>query len=158
MTPKPPKTSGHKWLRRGLVIFVMGLLILASAHVWHYRPLLQSTAWTAQVTHVSQGRIEAPVYQMLFRPHHLFIELPATHRDWYWWFALDTRRKAIGVPNGPRRIPYLIQHHDMNLGVNLTSGKIGDSWSIAWSDEGVTFSNATLSVSLTPTYRRNHPP
>ena len=145
------QSPSRRWLRRGLVIFAFSFLALACAHVWHYRPLLRSTAWKAEVTHTSLGRIEAPVYQMLFRPHHLFIEVPASHRDGYGWFALDTRRQAIAVGASPHKGLYLVQNHDMSLGVNLTSRKIGDSWSIHWTAAGVTFANATLSVVLTST-------
>ena len=86
---------------------------------------------------------------MLFSANRLFIELPASHRDRYWWFALDTERKAVGVPNGPRREPYLHQNHDMNLGVGLKDQKIEDAWTVDWIDRGVTFTNSNLKIELT---------
>ncbi len=120
--------------------------MFASLCVYHFRPLVIAAPWKCRVTHVQFGTVDAPVYQMIFRPDRLFVEVPKSHRDRYWWFALDVERQAVGVPNGPRQNPYLHQNHDMNLGVDLKDPKIEDSWNVDWLDGGVTFANDTLRV------------
>lgn len=136
-------------IRAILSIIVIGILTLGGAYMYHFRPLVSAAPWKARVTHATSGAIDASVYRMLFCPSRIFIELPKTHRDCYWWFALDTDRKAVGVPSSPRREPYLHQNHDMNLGVGLKDQKIEDTWTVDWNDRGVTFANRNLKIELT---------
>ena len=136
-------------IRAILSIIALGFFTLGGAYIYHFRPLVSAAPWKARVTHATFGATDASVYRMLFSANRLFIELPASHRDRYWWFALDTVRKAVGVPNGPRREPYLHQNHDMNLGVGLKGQKIEDAWTVDWIDRGVTFTNSNLKIELT---------
>lgn len=131
-----------------LAIIALGCIGVGGGYIYHFRPLIRASPLKARVTHATFGATEASVYQMLFRPNQIFIEVPETHRDRYSWFAIDMDRKAVGVPNGPRRKPYLHQNHDMNLGVNLRSQKIEDTWVIDWAGRSVTFANSKLRIEL----------
>lgn len=133
----------------GLLLGI-GLLAGAAAHVWHFRPLLRSPTWTARVTQVDQGSVEVPVYQMLFRSHLLFIELPVSHREGFGAFLIDTQRRTFGATGLLERSWYPYRRHDQRHGLSVTSGKIGLPGTVSWLAEGVTFSNASLTVTLTP--------
>jgi hypothetical protein len=134
-----------KWLTVIAALF----LCIAVLGLFYAQPLLPSRAFS--VTATLDG---APIRAELRRPPAIpgtyYLHLPDAQPRRYSWFGIAFPRQSVFSPialyTGWRGLPYI--HTDQALGVRLTSGKIEDHWNVAFTPDGVQFSNASLSITL----------
>lgn len=126
----------------GAVALILGLFFA--------QPLLPSGGYEVAAT--LEGRpIKAELLRPVIIPGLYFVHLPEAQPHRYHWFGVDFTRKSVfnsGPYTGWWGIRYI--HTDQAKGLNLTSGKIEDSWKVSFPSNGVQFSNASLIVTLTP--------
>lgn len=125
------------------VVLILGLLFA--------RPLLPSSAYTVIAT-LDGHPIKAELFHPPFIPGLYYVHLPEAQPNRYRWFGVALSRNSVfssGPYSGWWGIRYI--HTDQaHGGVNLTSGKIEDFWKVSFLSGGVQFSNASLTVTLTP--------
>lgn len=114
------------------------------------QPLLPSRAY--RVTATLDG---APIRAELLRPPAIpgtyYLRLPVAQADRYSWFGIAFSRQAVFSPLAVyfdwRGTPFI--HTDQAKGVRLSDTKIDDHWDVAFTTDGVQFSNASLAITLT---------
>lgn len=136
--------------RIALMVTLLGVVALILS-LFFIRPLLPSSAYT--VTAVLDGHpIKAELFHFPFKSGLYYVYLPEAQPNRYRWFGVAFSRKSVfssGPYSGWWGIRYM--HTDQaNGGVNLTNSKIEDHWKVSFPSAGVQFSNASLTVTLTP--------
>jgi hypothetical protein len=131
-------------------LLILGVAMFALWLLWHAPPLRPSSDYS--VTYFVAGELHSDA--QLFRPigfsarYYIFVPSPAESR--YRWFAVDFGRHLAArpavKPRGPFGGPSI--NRDQPIGILLTQPKIEDTWEVSFTERGVHFSNATLSVSL----------
>jgi len=130
-----------------IAVLYAALLVIAPM-VYHWRPLVPSSALRATYEQGRSGRRDARVYRMLFR-NVVFVEVPDHAGGGDRWFAVDLDERTVRSPSWPDRSPYLHYNHDMSLGVSVddTVKRNGD-WHVSWSGGQATWSNGAITVQL----------
>lgn len=134
-----------KWISLTVALF----LFIAFVALSYAQPLLPSRAYT--VTATLDG---APIRAELLRPPAIlgtyYLHLPAAQPQRYSWFGIAFSRQSVFSPVAL----YLTSggapciHTDQAKGVRLTDAKIEDQWTVAFTSDGVQFSNASLAITL----------
>jgi hypothetical protein len=123
--------------------------LIAGACLFFAQLLLPSRAYV--VTATLDGK---PIQAKLLRPPAIqgtfYLHLPDGQPQRYRWIGIAFSRESVFSPiaiyTGWRGLPYI--HTDQAKGVRLTAGKIDDHWHVAFTIDGVRFSNGSLDVSL----------
>lgn len=127
-----------------ILLVIVGGLIVGTAGVYHFRPLIKTSDFSVKVS----GELKATAYRMLGR-ETLFIELRDESAMTEEWFIVRFSSKTVCSPNRPGRSPYLHFNHDMGLGVAITDSKFGEGWQIRGDDRYLIFSHPEkFSVSI----------
>jgi hypothetical protein len=136
-------------MRRSLKIAIAVLyaaLLAIAPMVYHWRPLVPSSAMHATYEQGQSCRRHARVYRMLFRDV-VFVELLDCPPEADRWFAVDLSRRVVCRPNWPERSPYLHHNHDMSLGCAVDDTmKHDDLWQVTWSAGEVAWSYGDVTV------------
>ncbi len=130
-----------------ITLVIAGLIPLIVYCIYLYRPLIATSAWTAEVQYSTAESLSIPVYSMLFRSHVIFIKLPENRHSRYQWFAVNWESSSVSTTN-PKTFPYLHFNHDMALGITLDFPKIEDAWELHWAENNVTFSNPDMTITV----------
>ncbi len=138
-----------KRLAKRVILLTALFALLTTAGLFFAQPLLSSQAYV--VTATLDGK---PIHAELLRPPAIpgtfYVRLPDALPQRYRWFGIAFPRESVFSPialyTGWRDIPYI--HTDQAKGVRLTDGKIDDQWDVAFTADGVQFSNGSLAVSL----------
>lgn len=149
-TDRRRMTKPMKRLANRVIWLVALFALIAAACLFFAQPLLSSRAYV--VTATLNGK---PVQAELLRPPAIpgtfYVRLPDAEPQRYRWFGIAFPRESVFSPialyTGWRDHPYI--HTDQAKGVRLTDGKIEDHWDVAFTVDGVQFSNGSLVVSLT---------
>ena len=143
-----------KWM---LFLFVSGALFLAwlvfalFACVAGRRPLLPAAKWQAKAGTHCGTPMSIKTYRMLGHDMPLFVRVNGGRQPWDWFVvSISDDAARVSVPNTPRAFPYLGYNHDMWHGVDILDAKIEEKWFVSHTGDSVVFSNATLSVSVSP--------
>lgn len=134
------------------LLAVMIVTVTVSAYIYHFRPLISSTDWTASMKIEGQDPVAGEVFHLLGRSDTLFIRFPAPMPEdsrGYPWFSANTSRKFVAIPDWPRTTPYLHFNHDKAIGVEITDGKVDDDWQSEWTEGEFSFSNPQRTVAVT---------
>jgi hypothetical protein len=139
-----------KRLNKRVILLVALFVLIAPACLFFTQPLLSSRAYV--VTATLDGKpIQAELLRPPVIPGTFYVRLADAQPQRYRWFGIAFPRKSVFSPialyTGWRDLPYI--HTDQAKGVSLTDGKIEDLWDVAFTANGVQFSNGSLAVSLT---------
>lgn len=133
-----------------LTVTLLGVAVLALGLLFA-RPLLSSSAYTVTAT-LDGHPIKAELFHPPFKSGLYYVHLPEAQPNRYHWFGVAFSRQSVFSPialyNGWLGIRYI--HTDQAHGVSLTDSKIEDQWKVSFPSGGVQFSNASLTVTLTP--------
>ncbi len=139
-----------KRITKRVVLPVVLSALVGVACLGFAQPLLISRAYV--VTATLDGK---PIQAELLRPPAMsgmfYIRLPEARPERYRWLGISFPRKSVFSPiaihTGWGGFNYI--HTDQAKGVRLVDGKIDDHWDVAFTSDGVRFSNGSLEVSLT---------
>lgn len=133
-----------------VILIVTLFAFIAAACLFFAQPLLSSRAYVVTAT-LDGKSIQAELLRPPAIPGTFYVRLPDALPQRYRWFGIAFPRESVFSPialyTGWRDLPYI--HTDQAKGVRLTDGKIEDQWDVAFTADGVQFSNGSLAVSLT---------
>jgi hypothetical protein len=131
------------------------LIVLAVAVgrwlLWYAPPLRPSSDYTVTYSVDNQSHSDAQLFRPVGISSRYYILVPSSSRPEYRWFVVDFANGLAALPlfgvTCPCGSPCV--HRDQALGVQLTGSKVGDHWQVSVTPDAASFSNRTMSVSLT---------
>ena len=137
-------------MRKKRIVWIGALLLflLLAAGVLSLRqPLIPSRTYI--VTSMLNGQpMRVELMTPLFQSDPFFIHVPDAPNRMDKWFGIAFSRQSVFIPFMYEGLGLPYVHTDQLHGVSLTSGKMESPWKVAFTADGVQFSNGTLSLTL----------
>jgi hypothetical protein len=139
---------------RRVAISIIILAFIAAACVFSLvRPLFKSDDYTL-VARIDGSPVEAQLLKPFpWGPYYIHLDnihLKRERATRYNWFGVAFGRESVFSPiaiyTSSSGLPYI--HVDQAKGVRLTDGKIEDDWTVNFTEDGVSFSNAAIHIQL----------